>query len=138
MPHDDRQSARPLSGTPIRTFGLRIPERDGVRGIAIVAVLAFHLFGYTMYIRPVVDQGWTGLASLVARVTWHGAYGVDLFFVLSGFLITGILLDTRSDEHYFRNFYARRALRIFPLYYTVLIVLLLCYRQSGSYVLLSF
>jgi peptidoglycan/LPS O-acetylase OafA/YrhL len=111
----------------------RIPELDGIRGIAILTVLFYHLFSYSMF-----RQSWTGLAQVAIKLTDHMSHGVDLFFVLSGFLITGILLDSRSDPRFFKNFYARRALRILPLYYAVLLVILLCSRNSGSYVLLSF
>jgi len=83
-----------------------IPQFDGLRGIAILAVLLAHLFylksfGFAHYFQ-------------------YGRTGVDLFFVLSGFLITGILLDTKELPGYFKNFYARRALRIWPLYYGIL------------------
>ena len=78
-------------------------------------VLALHFLG------DATPQG--PLGRLVVKAASYGVLGVDLFFVLSGFLITGLLLDAKSGPHYFRNFYARRTLRIFPLYYLVLTLL---------------
>ena len=90
----------------------RVAALDGLRGLAIGLVLFHH---FTIVLPESVAGGlWRELAQL-------GRYGVDLFFVLSGFLITNILLGDRNDLHYFRTFYARRALRIFPLYYTVVL-----------------
>jgi peptidoglycan/LPS O-acetylase OafA/YrhL len=88
---------------------------DGVRGLAILAVMCSHAFEAN-YIAQ------TGLIRFIGMVFYNGYLGVDLFFVLSGFLITGILYDSLQDPGYFRKFYVRRALRIFPLYYGVLIV----------------
>jgi peptidoglycan/LPS O-acetylase OafA/YrhL len=75
------------------------------------------------------DPSFAGRA--LERICGLGFRGVDLFFVLSGFLITGILWDTKTRPLYFRNFYARRALRIFPLYYTVLLLTLLLLPTFG-------
>ena len=88
-----------------------IPPLDGLRGIAIILVMLHHF----TYYRPA-----SGIDALIGDVLFFCWTGVDLFFVLSGFLITGILLDTRGSERYFTTFYARRTLRIFPLYYLVL------------------
>ena len=113
-PSMDRLSA--TAGKPLECpVTGHMPVLDGIRGTAILAVLLFH------FIAPENRNGLTN-----AIVTWmfsYGALGVDLFFVLSGFLITGILYDARTDEHYFRNFYMRRLLRIFPLYYGVLVII---------------
>ncbi len=97
-----------VSSAPSR--GQHVPALDGVRGLAILAVMIFHLYS------PI--GSWTTL------VTAYGTLGVNLFFSLSGFLITGILLDAKDRPGYFKNFYARRALRIWPLYYGTLFVLL--------------
>ena len=85
----------------------KIPQLDAVRGIAILIVI-FH--------NSLARYSSLPLQSLFS----YGWMGVDLFFVLSGFLITGILVDTKHSEAYFKNFYARRCLRIWPLYYSVL------------------
>jgi len=99
---------------------LHIASLDGVRGLAILLVLMYHA-SEKMRIR--------GTSHLVEKIynmaVGTGWCGVDLFFVLSGFLITGILLDSRDKGRYFQNFYMRRVLRIFPLFYGSLLVFLL-------------
>ena len=82
------------------------PVLDGIRGFAILLVVFYHNFGFINYF-------------------FFGWLGVDLFFVLSGFLITDILLKTFGNQNYLRNFYTRRVLRIFPLYYLSLVIFLL-------------
>lgn len=87
---------------------------DGLRGIAVLAVMAEH------FERFVPDSGFAHVLKAAAEM--YGGAGVDLFFALSGFLITGILLKSRGSRTYFSAFYARRTLRIFPIYYLTLIV----------------
>ncbi len=91
---------------------------DGVRGLAILMVICSHAFESNY-------ETASPFVRLMGDVLRFGVIGVDLFFVLSGFLITGILSDSLRDDGYFRKFYARRALRIFPLYYGVLLGCLL-------------
>lgn len=84
----------------------KVPQLDGVRGIAVLLVLLHNTDVPSLHLWLISGNGWMG---------------VDLFFVLSGFLITGILVDTKQSEGFFRNFYARRCLRIWPLYYSLLL-----------------
>src|SRR5215471_6016982 len=85
----------------------RLPQLDGLRGVAIILVILHNqsLKYPSLHLEHLFANGWMG---------------VDLFFVLSGFLITGILVDTKHSEGYLKNFYARRCLRIWPLYYSLL------------------
>jgi peptidoglycan/LPS O-acetylase OafA/YrhL len=89
----------------------RIPELDGLRGVAILLVIFYH---YTNGI-PLTSAN--GLPFYVQRGAAGGWTGVDLFFVLSGFLIGGILIDARGSSSFFSTFYLRRVFRIMPIYY---------------------
>ncbi len=93
-----------------------LPALDGVRGLAVLIVVAYHTGGgaqssniFLHSIGATLKAGWSG---------------VTLFFLLSGFLITGILWDSKGAEHWWRNFYMRRLLRISPLYYGSLLLVL--------------
>lgn len=94
---------------PLPSF---IPQFDGLRAIAVLGVILYHAAVYCIPLR-------------LEWATRYGWSGVDLFFVLSGFLITGILLETKDSPGYFKTFYIRRALRIWPLYYAFLLAMFL-------------
>jgi len=83
-----------------------IPELDGLRGIAYLLILLYHFFIFI----PGAEFGWIG---------------VEIFFCLSGYLITNILLKSRTRQNWYFYFYLRRILRIFPLYFFFLLLLLI-------------
>ncbi len=98
---------------------------DGIRGLAILMVIAHNV---QLLDLPVM-HGAVAVAQFVLNIGW---VGVQLFFVLSGFLITGILLDSVGQPHGLRNFIARRALRIFPLYYGALLLIFVLLPMLGA------
>ena len=115
----ETQSVQGVPGSPClppRDNGeMHLAALDGIRGVAILGVLCCHISEFFWFL----DKKWR----TVPAIFHCGWAGVDLFFVLSGFLITGILWDNRGSPHYFRNFYGRRVLRLMPLYYGILIVI---------------
>jgi peptidoglycan/LPS O-acetylase OafA/YrhL len=120
MPHGVSAAASPEA-----LLRPQMPELDTLRGIAVSLVVCFHSFGFLYGVR-----GLSGIPKFLVALTLPGWAGVNLFFVLSGFLITGILLDTKPRQDYYRRFYWRRALRILPLYYAVLVLLLVLARTG--------
>jgi peptidoglycan/LPS O-acetylase OafA/YrhL len=109
-----------------------MPELDSIRGLAVLGVLFYHGLYWARDLS--VYQPWQRRLLLLMSV---GQYGVNLFFVLSGFLITGILLDTRDRSDYYKRFYYRRALRILPAYYLTLVLLVLFGLTSRGFLLMS-
>jgi peptidoglycan/LPS O-acetylase OafA/YrhL len=104
---------KPISGAPIRQPSAHIPALDGVRGTAAAAVFIYHYGGGA--------RSSNFAFHLVGETIHMGWVGVSLFFVLSGFLISGILLDSFRGPGWWKTFYIRRTLRIFPLYYGALL-----------------
>ena len=114
------KSAVPNAGIePSRRLPSHIPELDGIRAIAIWMVLVLHTFIPDAESSEALAR-WPKPLLLIMR---HGWLDVGLFFVLSGFLITGILLESTGSPHYTRNFYSRRVLRILPVYFVCLVVM---------------
>lgn len=104
-----------VESTNSNLLSQRIPELDGLRGLAILGVLGFHFFGEAIDFE---QSHW--LVNYLAEISKWGSNGVVLFFVISGFLIGGILIDNCDSPNYFKTFYLRRIFRIFPLYYGII------------------
>jgi len=121
---DRGREGRNATLSPAPSTRRHIPALDGLRGLAIVLVFLHHIGWAIEQAVPGFDPG-----KLLLKSMWCG---VDLFLVLSGFLITGILVDTRERKGYFRVFYARRTIRVFPLYFGVLALLFLVLRPVLS------
>jgi peptidoglycan/LPS O-acetylase OafA/YrhL len=119
--------AESADSAPASVPSARFAPLDGLRGIAIALVLWQHLVGNYL---PDIHHSWLGWPRAATNLAWCG---VDLFFVLSGFFIGGILLDRRQSPRFARVFYLRRAVRILPLYYVTLGAVWLFYRAGFYY-----
>jgi peptidoglycan/LPS O-acetylase OafA/YrhL len=109
-----------------------MPELDAVRGLAILGVLFYHgLYWNIDFSR------FPSFTRTVLSAMWLGRLGVNLFFVLSGFLITGLLVDSRTRPDYYSRFYIRRALRIFPAYLLTICVLAVIGYAPWRFIVLS-
>lgn len=108
---DNIKRAAIRHGSSVNPSSARILQLDGLRGMAILLVLLYH---YVSLVPP-APRG--SIAHYLQAAFQMGWTGVDLFFVLSGFLIGGILLDAKDSTRYFKTFYLRRICRIFPIYY---------------------
>jgi peptidoglycan/LPS O-acetylase OafA/YrhL len=108
-----------------------MPELDSLRGVAVLMVLFLHGMA------PPLNANLSSFGRSILKLSSYGGAGVNVFFVLSGFLITGILLDSRSRPEYYRRFYFRRVLRIVPAFAITLLLLLLCGRIDWKFFLVS-
>jgi peptidoglycan/LPS O-acetylase OafA/YrhL len=123
-PNSDAPSTLGADSAESHVVPKHFPSLDGLRGAAVIAVFIFHYGAGGASANPMLQR-----IGALAKAGWAG---VTLFFLLSGFLITGILWDSRGEEHWWRNFYVRRILRIFPLYYGSLILVLLAGAIGGQ------
>jgi peptidoglycan/LPS O-acetylase OafA/YrhL len=119
---------------PERSLILRhMPSLDSLRGVAVLMVILFHGFGSYAW-DSVLGRTWGGL---IHSFIGCGRFGVNVFFVLSGFLITGLLMKARERKDFYQNFYIRRVLRILPVYLLVLMILRLWHVVDSRFVLAS-
>ena len=109
-----------------------MPELDSLRGVAVLAVLFYHGFYWGIDL-----SHFSHAKKMFLTAMWTGRLGVNLFFVLSGFLITGLLVDSRDRQDYYRRFYVRRILRIVPAYLLTLAILLISRAAPLNFVILS-
>lgn len=126
---DESAIVEKKSSASLVSSSVRIPALDGLRGLAILLVLLWHSIFHSSF------NHYPGLNRLIGigRLSWSG---VDLFFVLSGFLIGGILLDNRDSPHFFKTFYLRRAYRILPLYFVVVTLCWLAFQANSHGIIL--